>query len=171
MKKHTHKLLALLLVCTLLSSALLPVSAAEIDSANPANSGSIQNTAVTATRAELFDITANSVKVRLRSDATGKGFATYNHVGKEIQIEGTLTHSAYTTIKYIEVGLCHRTAPSGLFEYVASETFKSGSIDYAAEVDDLPTDSSYPNAQTYYVYVQNNASSGTISGSLTVYSA
>lgn len=171
MKQYVHKVLALLLVCTMFSSVLLPVSAAEVDGTPAVDSEIASDVVATATRTKLFDITASSVKKQLRSDVSSKSFATYNHVGKEIQITGSLTHSDYKTIKYIEVGLCHHTAPSGAFEYVESQTFKSGTINYSADVDSLPTDSSYSNAQTYYVYIKNNASKGSISGNLSVYSA
>lgn len=166
MKKHIHKMFALILVCALFSSLFLTVSATEVDTYVTSSSEEIQK------RYEIFDkITVNRVQYELVSNVSGKNFATYNHEGREIQFEGKLTHTTSTSDDII-VGLCHPVAPYGAFAKEQSKKYKSGaSLDFTAEVSSLPTDNNYPNAQTYYVFVTNDASSGTISGYIHVFSA
>lgn len=166
MKKHIHKVFAFLLVCTLFSSLLLPVSATEVDNCVATSYAASDE------KYEIFKpIQVTNVQELLRSNVSGKCFATYNHLGREIQFEGKLTHTTSTSDD-IRVGLCHPVAPNGAFKNEKYKDFKSGeALDFKAEVSSLPTDNNYPNAQTYYVFVENEASSGTISGKIIVYSA
>lgn len=166
MKKYIHKVFAFLLVCTLFSSLLLPVSAAEVDNCVASSYMSSDN------KYEIFErIQATNVRERLNSDVSNKKFATYDHEGREIQFDGCLTHTTSTS-NDIRVGLCHPVAPNGTFRDEVYKDYKSGeTLTLTTEASSLPTDNHYPNAQTYYVFVENKASSGTISGTIYLYSA
>ena len=153
MKRFISRVFALLLVCVM--CAALPLSAQASIITPPAGS------------THLFGITSTGFYNELRTDASGKMFATYNHVGKTIWIVGTMTHSSS---RNFTVGLCHKVAPSGLFRYETAGIWTSGDDTYTYQVDRLPTDSSYLNAQTYYVYFQNTAGYGKVTGSVAVYS-
>lgn len=100
MKRFISRVFALLLVCVM--CAALPLSAQASIITPPAGS------------THLFGITSTGFYNELRTDASGKMFATYNHVGKTIWIVGTMTHSSS---RNFTVGLCHKVAPSGLFRY------------------------------------------------------
>lgn len=154
MRKNISKVFALLLVCAMFVSLPLPAKAAATDP--PANG------------TYLFDVTASGFKNELRTDTSSKNFATYQHQGKKIWIKGTMTHSSNQNV---EIGLCHKVAPSGYFEYEAAQYWASGTIAYNTAVDNLPTDNNYANAQTYYAYFKNNAGYGSVTGYVKVYSA
>lgn len=154
MLKQICRAFTFLLVCAMLFSLHVPALAAEIE-------------APSKNALELFDMTAIGFREMLRSDATSKRFATYDHENKYIYIRGNMTHSSGQIVK---VGLCHKVAPSGTFEYVNEANVQSGTNLYKTSVNSLPTDNNYPNSQTYYVYFKNSASYGTVSGYVKVFS-
>lgn len=154
MKKYVFKICSLMLLCALFISLPMPAKAATIEP--PPGS------------TYLFPVTANGFKDELRTDSSGKNFATYNHKNKTIWILGTMTHSSQQSI---EVGLCHKVAPCGYFEYEAEQLWASGEIEYSTPVNGLPTDNNYNNAQTYYAFFKNPAGYGTVTGYVEVYSA
>lgn len=155
MKKFLSRTFSFLLVCAMFFSLCTSALAAEIEKPS-------------ADAQELFDMKGTNFKEMLRSDGSSKYFATYDHAGKNIHIRGSMINSSGQTVK---VGLCHKVAPSGTFSYVNEKNVNNTSADlYKTSVDSLPTDDSYPNAQTYYVYFKNNSGIGTVSGYVKVFS-
>lgn len=182
MKKHIRKLLALLLVCMLVTSYALPAYAAEVEATygdeimdaklqNSADAGyAFESRAATS----LFSITASQVTSFLTSQRSGKCFAVYDYTGKTIKVTGTLYHSEATT-NAIKSGLCYYDPTTDTFVSPdgAHQTTKSGgpvniSITVAKLSNAVADKGSQ--AQTYYAFVKNVASDGAgyVYGTLTV---
>lgn len=173
MKKYLHKLCALLLVCMVFASVVVPASAAENGAKDVlAQEGKVDDWYIIEGRAtgQLFTIVANNVWNSLYSQASSKGFATYQHTGETIKFSGNLYHSTSTTA-VITYGLCHVSPYTGEFQSYSSTRKKIASgnaIDLQVPVNSLPTYENYPTAQTYYAFILNGDSSGYIHGNLTL---
>lgn len=173
MKKYLHKLCALLLVCMVFTSIVVPASAAENSVKDvPAQGDKVDDWYIIEGRAtgQLFTIVANQVWNNLYSQASNKGFATYQHTGETIKFSGNLYHST-STAAVITYGLCHVSPYTGEFQSYSGtrRLIASGNaINLRVPVDSLPTYDNYPAAQTYYAFILNGNSSGYIHGSLTL---
>lgn len=173
MKKNLYRLLTLLLVCTVFTSILLPASATEIDIVNDVvQEEKIDEWYIIEGRATgtLFTIVAGKVWNNLYSQASNKGFATYDHEGETIKFSGSLTHSTSTAAD-ITYGLCHVSPFTGQFksyDNTCTSITSGAPIILQVPVDSLPTYTAYPTAQTYYAFILNGDNSGYISGNLTL---
>lgn len=174
MKKYLHKICALLLVCMVLTSIVVPASAAENSERDDiAQDEKIDDWYIIEgrTTGQLFTIVANQVWNSLYSQASNKGFATYQHTGETIKFSGSLYHST-STAAVITYGLCHVSPYTGQFQSYTNtrRTIASGNsvTPLQIPVANLPTYTNYPSAQTYYAFILNGDSSGYIHGSLTL---
>ena len=174
MKSHLQRLCALLLVCMVFTSIVVPESAAENSVRdNAAQEEKIDDWYIIEGRAkgQLFTIVANQVWYNLYSQSSNKGFATYDHTGETIAFSGNLYHST-STAAVITYGLCHVSPYTGQFESYSNtrKTIASGGRVSVLQVpvNNLPTYTNYPTAQTYYAFILNGDSSGYIHGNLTL---
>ena len=182
MKKYIRSIFTLLMVCMLVTSAVLPAYAAEVEATygdeimdarlqNSADAGyAFESRAATS----LFSITANQVTGFLTSQRSGKCFAVYDYTGKTIKVNGTLYHSEATT-NAIKSGLCYYdpttdtfVSPTGAYKTTKSGDPVNISITVAKLSNAVAGKGSQ--AQTYYAFVKNVASSGNgyVHGTLTV---
>lgn len=168
MKKMTHRLVALVLVCMLFASMALSVSAAELDPANDLMPIELENGPdagyVTGTRISglPFTMTAGNVTSFLSSMASGKGFVPVNYYGNTIYVTGRLYHSVSGGA--IRAGICYYNASSGVYIPGAYDDVTSGQYISASKAA-----SSLIQGSTYYGYIRNDQGSGAVnSGTITV---
>lgn len=168
MKKMTHRLVALVLVCMLFASMALSVSASELDPANDLMPIELENGPdagyVTGTRISglPFTMTAGNVTSFLSSMASGKGFVPVNYYGNTIYVTGRLYHSVSGGA--IRAGICYYNASSGVYIPGAYDDVTSGQYISASKAA-----SSLIQGSTYYGYIRNDQGSGAVnSGTITV---
>lgn len=163
MKKTTHRLFVLALVCMLFASMALSVSAAEVDLANDFMPIELENGPeagfITGTRISglPFTMTAGYITSFLSSMAAGKGFVPANYSGSTIYVRGTLYHSVSGGA--IRAGICYYNASQGIYIPGAYKDVTSGqyiSVSTAA--------SSLIQGYTYYGYIRNDQGSGAVNG-------
>lgn len=163
MKKMSHRIFALMLVCMLFASMVLSVSAAEVDPESDAMSVELENGpeagyVVGARISGLsFTMVAQNVTSFLSSMAADKGFVPKDYDGKTIWVRGTLYHSV--SGGSIRAGICYYD--SALKKYIPGVYRDVGSGQY---FNVCIAASSLYLGKTYYGYIRNNSSSGAVNG-------
>ena len=166
MKKFIQRVFALLLVCMVFSSVLLPVSAVEIasESSNAQSYAEQENAAnaveVTATRTTglPFTVTAKNVTSFVTTSSSGKCFVSYQFAStKRIWVDGYLYHSEVSTTDSIKAGACYWNSNAGRYDPGPAMATKSGGHIYTSMlVSDLVQ------GKTYYGYIKNLLTTGSV---------
>lgn len=166
MKKHIQRVFALLLVCMVFSSVLLPVSAAEIGSASSNTQpyaeyeDNANDIVVTTTRATglPFTVTAKNVTSFVTTSSSGKSFVSYQFAStKRIWVDGYLYHSVASASESIKAGACYWNSDAGRYDPGPAMATKSGGHIYTSMlVSDLVQ------GKTYYGYIKNLLPNGSV---------
>lgn len=169
MKKYLKRFFVLTMLCMLVTSTALNVRAAELNLAsdlmtieeeNGPDAGYVIETRITGLP---FTMVAKNVTSFLSSQKNDKGFVPANYQGDIICVRGTLYHSQPGGY-IIRAGVCYYNASQGIYipgvyRDVGSGQYFNTSV-YA---------SSLLAGTTYYGYIRNNVSYGSVNdGSITV---
>lgn len=169
MKKQVKRIFALTMVCMLIASMALSASAAELNLAsdlmpieqeNSTEAGYVIETRISGLP---FTMVAKNVTSFLSSLKSEKGFVPGDYQGNSICVRGTLYHSQPGG-SIIRAGVCYYNASQGI--YIPGVYRDVGSSQYF-NVGVLA--SSLLAGTTYYGYIRNNVSYGSVNdGSITV---
>ena len=169
MKKQFKRLFVLTMLCMLVASAALNVSAAELNLASglmpiEQENGSEAGYVIEARISGLpFTMVAQNVTSFLSSLKSEKGFVPANYQGESICVRGTLYHSQPGG-SIIRAGVCYYNASQGI--YIPGVYRDVGSGQY---FNVSVSASSLLAGTTYYGYIRNNVSYGSVNdGSITV---
>jgi hypothetical protein len=156
-------------MCILIVAIALPVSASEVCSSNDYMPIALENDAEAGYIIEPrisglpFTMTAKNITSFLSSLKSDKGFVPVNYLGNDICVRGTLYHSQPGG-SAIRAGVCYYDASQGIYIPGAFRDVGSGqyfSVSVAA--------SSLLAGTTYYGYIRNNMSYGSVNnGSITI---
>lgn len=169
MKKACYRVIALVLVCIVVTSLPVSANAPELDlssdfmpieAENGPDAGFFSGERISGLP---FTMTAANITRFLSSQVADKGFLPNNYGRKNIYVNGTLHHSVVNG--KIRSGICYFSSSQGVYiPEVYSDTTSGGSI-YTY----MPANNMLQGI-THFGYIRNDQGSGSVnSGTITIY--